>query len=115
MSTPNGVGQGDAGPACQVVAYAQIARSASLPSGSARVHQPGAWASPDDPAAGRERAVNSGLHLVVRHVDVNVEAVARHALAPRIDVRIVARSGRQLPDSGDQGQPGGERAVTTGG
>jgi hypothetical protein len=30
----------------------------------------------DDPAADRERGVNPGLNLVVRHVDVDVEAVA---------------------------------------
>jgi hypothetical protein len=30
----------------------------------------------DDPAAGRERGVNAGLHLVARHVDVDIEAVA---------------------------------------
>jgi len=34
-----------AGPRTRSAAYPQIARSASLPSGSARVHQPGAWAS----------------------------------------------------------------------
>jgi hypothetical protein len=58
------------------VGYPQIARSASLPSGSASVHQPGRVGVADDPAAGRERGVNPGLYLVVRQVDVDVESVA---------------------------------------
>ena len=56
----------------------------------------------DDTAADRERSVDSGLHLVVRHVDVDVEAVApgpgrlhllepeRPALAVRVKQVLVA-------------------------
>ena len=73
----------------------------------------------NDPAAGRERGVNPGLHLVVRHIDVDVEAVApgprrvhllepeRRPLAVRVQQVLVAHLGvaehsvPERPDLGD--------------